>query len=61
MCYWGEKVPFDVIICLNLMKELQMDVLYSEYVLVWEIVGLSMQKIHNVKCTDLNWTYQEDT
>ena len=42
------------------MKELQMDVLYSEDVAVWDIVRLSRQKIHNVKWTDLNLTDQED-
>ena len=36
------------------MKELQMDVLYSEYVVVWDGIRLPMQKIQNGKWTDLN-------
>ena len=42
------------------MKELQMDVLYSEDVVVWDIVRPTMQKIHNGKWTNLNLTDQED-
>ena len=42
------------------MKELQMDVIYSEDVVVWDSVRLTMQKIQNGKWTDLNWMYQED-
>ena len=42
------------------MKELQMDVLYSEYVLVWDGVRMPMHKIQNGKGKDLNWMDQED-
>ena len=42
------------------MKELQMDVLYSEDVLVWDIAIPPMQKIQNDKWMDINLMYQED-
>ena len=48
------KIPFDVIIGCDLMKELQMDILYSGYLIVWNGVRLPMHKIQNGKCTDLN-------
>ena len=37
-----------------------MDVLYSEDVVVWDGVRLTMQKIQNGKWTDLNLMDQED-
>ena len=43
------------------MKELQMDVIYSEDVVVWDSVRLTMQKIQNGKWTDFNLMYKEDT
>ena len=48
------KLLYDAIICRDLMKELQMDVLYSEYVLVWDGVRMPMHKIQNGKGKDLN-------
>ena len=59
MCY-RKNLPCDIIIDHNLVKELQMDVLYSEYVVVWDSVRLIMQKIKNGKWTDLNLMDQED-
>ena len=55
-----ENLPYDAIIGRYFMKELQIDVIYSEYVLVWESVRLIMQKIQNGKWTDLNLTDQEN-
>ena len=55
-----KKLPYDVIIGLNFIKELQMDVIYSEYVVVWDCVRPPMQRIQNGKWTDLNLMYQED-
>ena len=55
-----QKLPYDVIIGRDFMKELQMDVLYSEDVLVWDSIRLPMQKIQNGKWTDLDLMYQED-
>ena len=40
-----QKLPYYVIIGRDLMKELQMDVPYSEYVVVWYGVRPPMQKI----------------
>ena len=37
MFYKG-KIPYDVIVGRNLMKELEMDVLYLEYVVVFNCV-----------------------
>ena len=54
------NLPYNVIICHKLMKELQMDVIYSENVVVWDGVILPMQKIHNVKCIELKSMDQED-
>ena len=51
---------YDVIIDCDLTKQLQIDVLCSEDVLVWDGVRLPMQKIQNGKWTDLNLMYQED-
>ena len=42
------------------MKELQMDILYSEDVVAWDGVRLPIQKIQSVKWTDLNLMDQED-
>ena len=42
------------------MKWLQISVLYSEYVVVWDGIRLPMQKNQNGKCTDLNLMYQDD-
>ena len=42
-----EKLPNDVVIGLNFMKELQMGVLYTEDVVVWGGVRGPMQKIQN--------------
>ena len=55
-----KKLPCDVVIGLNLTIKLQMDVLYSEYVVVWDGIRLPMQKIQNLKWTDLNLMDQED-
>ena len=57
----GKNISYDVIMGHDLMKELQMDVLYSEYVVVWDGVRLPMQKIQNVKWMDLHLMHQEDT
>ena len=54
-----QKLPYDVIMGHNFMKELQMDVLYSEDVVVWGGVRLTMQKIQNGKWMDLNLMDQE--
>ena len=54
------KLLYDAIICRDLMKELQMDVLYSEYVLVWDGIRMPMHKTQNGKWTDLNLMDQED-
>ena len=54
-----QKLPYDVIIGRDLTKELEMDVLYSEYVVVWDGVRLPMQKTQNGKWTKLNLIYQE--
>ena len=43
------------------MKELQMDVLYSEDAVAWDAVRLPMQKSQNGKQMDLNLVDQEDT
>ena len=42
------------------MKELQTNVLYSKYVVVWDGIRLAMRKIQNGKWTDLNIMDQED-
>ena len=42
------------------MKYLQMYILYSEHVVVWDGVRLIMQKIQNLKCTDIKLMDQED-
>ena len=55
-----KKLPYDVIIGHDLMKEIKIDVLYSEYVVVWDGVILPMHKIHNVKWMDLNLMDQVD-
>ena len=55
-----QKLLYDVIIGHNLMKYLQMDVLYSEDVVVWYGVRLPIHKIQNEKWTDFNLMYQED-
>ena len=60
-CANGKNIPYDVIKGRNLMKELQMDVIYSEVVVVWDNVRLTMQKIQNGKWTDFNLMDKEDT
>ena len=55
-----KKNSYDVTIVRDLIKELQMDVLYSEYVVVWDGVRLPMQKIKNGKWTDLSLMDHED-
>ena len=42
------------------MKELKIDVLYSENVVVWDNIILPVQKIQNGNWTDLNLLGQED-
>ena len=42
------------------MKDLQIDVLYSEDVGVWDGVRMPMQEIQNAKWTELNLMDQED-
>ena len=61
MSYRKKRLPYDVIIGSDLMKELQMGVIYSEEVVVWYSIRLPMQKIQNGKWTELNLIYQEDT
>ena len=41
-CAIGKNLPYNVIIGNDLMKGLQMDVLYSKYVVVWDGVRLTM-------------------
>ena len=60
MCYRKKKLPYDGIIGQDLMKELQMDILYSEYVVVWGGVRLTMQKNQNGKWMELDLMDQED-
>ena len=61
MCYQKEKnLPYDVIIGRDFMKELQMDILYSEYVVVCDGIIIPMHKIHNGKWMDLNLMDQKD-
>ena len=55
-----QKLPYDVSIGRYLMKELHMDVLYSEDVVVWDGVRPTIQKIQNGKWKDLNLMDQED-
>ena len=46
MCYQKKNnLPYDVIMVCDLMKELQTDVLCSEYVVVRNCIILPMQKI----------------
>ena len=42
------------------MKDLQIDVLYSEDVGVWDGVRMPMQEIQNTKWTEINLMDQED-
>ena len=59
MCYLKKESSYDVIIGWYLMKELRMDVLYSEDVVVWDSIRLPVQKIQNGKWTDLKLLGQE--
>ena len=45
MWYRKKNLPYDVIIGHNLMKQFQMDVLYSKYVVVLDGVQLPILKI----------------
>ena len=61
MCYRKNKnLPYDVIIGRDLMEELQIDVLYSEDVVVLDGIIMPMQKIQNGRWPDLNLMNQED-
>ena len=54
MCHQKKNLLYDVIIVHDLMKELQMDVLYSEDVVVWKGIRMTMQKIKNGRWADHN-------
>ena len=56
-----QKLPYDVIIGHDLMKDFQMGVFYSRDVILWDSVRLPMQKIQNRKWTGLNLIDQEDS
>ena len=49
-----QRLTYYVIMGHGLMKELQIDVLYPEDIVVWDSVRLYIQKIKNGKWTDLN-------
>ena len=55
----GKNLPYDLIIGHDLMKESQIDVLYSEDVAVWGGIRPTMHKTQNGKGTYLNLMYQE--
>ena len=44
-------MPYDMIIGRDLMKSLKMDVLYSENVIIWDELRLSMQEINTSFCS----------
>lgn len=50
----SQPLPYDIIIGRDLMKELNMDVLYSQDVVTWDGIKLPMQKIQDSKWKDLN-------
>ena len=53
------KLPYDMIIGRDLLKELKMDVLYSDEIVTWDDLKLPMQKITKSGCIDFN-TIVED-